>query len=263
MLIISNGAEKSGSTWLASIVLQLIDYRQLPAEFHDARHGSIPTIKPALLDRFLREVDYHSHDYVSKNHFYYEYPLLAQFPDVYVLDIDRDLPDTLVSLFFHGMPNAAESTLDDIRRLYWERGAQVVERLVRYHAVWGRPSSWTYTSSYERLSENPRQEIAAIAAFLRQPLSDDTLERIVRETGFTELAAKLSGIAGMERRFRKGVVGDAKNYLDAAIVEDIRRVAALNAGYPRTPRDEAEFDEACRRHIEQLAPAPAHHAPVR
>jgi hypothetical protein len=254
MLVIANGCNKCGSTWLASIILELVEHKPLPPGFHDARHGSVPTIKPDMLRQFLDEVDYQNETYVTKNHFYDERYLLSRHRNVFVVDIDRDMADMLISFFFHATPQMARASVEEVRRAYWRFGPPVVEYSARYHAIWGRKASWTYQSSYERLREDPRKEIAALAAFLGIPTTPERIERIIDETGFRRLAGKLSGIEGMERRFRKGIVGDHKNYFDEQIIHDIRRIEAENAGYPRTLFQKLDFALQCYRHAGRNRP---------
>lgn len=252
MLVIANGAEKCGSTWLASIVLNLVDHKPLPDRYHDTRFGAIPSIKRGLLRKFLDEADYANDTYVTKNHYYYERGLLSRYQNVYVVDIQRNIADALVSLFFHTKKRMEEwgvqaPDLDDIRNGYWRYGPDVVRQITRYHAVWARRCSWVYVSSYERLKEDPRKEIGAIASFLALEPSPEKIEAVVAETSFDRLSAKLRNVSGYEARFRKGVVGDHKNYFDDAILEDIRRIEAENIGYPRTLVEKLEFAWHCSR----------------
>lgn len=257
MLVIANGANKCGSTWLASILLELVGPRRLPKAFHDDRHGSMPTIQADKITRFLDRVDYKNVDYVSKNHFYYERPLLARYSNVYVIDIERDLPDMLISLLFHATPQMAQASVDEVRAAYWQFGPPIVEYVVRYHAQWA-DLPWAYVSSYERLKNDCPGEIAAIARFLGIDASAARIDAVIRETGFKRLAEKLSGIQGMERRFRKGVVGDHKNYFDDAIVADIKRIEEENKAYPRTWLQRWRFARDCRRFAGRNQPPPYH-----
>jgi hypothetical protein len=255
MLVIANGANKCGSTWLTSIVLELVQPRKLPKAYHDERHGAIPTIRGDMIRRFLDRVDYRNVDYVSKNHFYYERPLLARYSNVYLIDIERDLPDMLISLFFHASPEMAQASVEHVREAYWQFGAPIVEYVVRYHAQWKR-LPWAYMSSYERLKNDCHAEIAAMAAFLKIPTPPERIEAVIRETGFRRLAEKLSGIQGMERRFRKGVVGDHKNYFDEPVLADIRRIEAQNREFPRTWLERCRFALDCRRFGGRNQPPP-------
>jgi hypothetical protein len=248
MLVVANGANKCGSTWLASILLEIIRPESLPAQFHDQRHGSIPTIRTNMLRQFLDEVNYHDNNYVSKNHFFYERRLLSKYPNVRVLDIHRNMADMLVSLFFHSAPQMKSATSEQVKQAYWQYGPPIVEFVARYHSVWGIPSSWTYTSSYERLKADPQGEIRAIASFLGDSLTARRVDEIVESTKFSRLAERLSGIDGMERRFRKGVIGDHKNYFDPAIVEHIRHIEARNASYPCGLYQRVAFACQCYRY---------------
>lgn len=246
MLVISNGAVKSGSTWLANIVIRLVDHRPLPEGFADPNFNTLPVIKGALLHRFLDEVDYHTVNYVSSNHFYHERDLLASYKDVYVLNITRNMPDTLLSLFFHTKAKKQQwgendDYLNDVKSAYWQYGPESVKRITRYHAVWNRPSSWVHVCSYERLRANPMAEIAAIAAFLKLSPSESEIARIVEETSLENLARENASNPELAVRFRRGEVGGHGKYLDPEILADIRRIEAENRDYPATPAEMREF----------------------
>src|SRR6267142_322820 len=268
MLVISNGAMKSGSTWLSGILMKVMDFKPLPEGFHDARFGNIPTIRPELLQKFLDEVDYRNENYFSKNHLYYEYCLLSRYNNVRVLDIDRDVPDTLISLFFHIKKKMTrwglwEESLDDIKNSYREFGPEIVRDIVRYHSVWSKKRRWTYLSSYERLKEDPQTEIAAIASFLGVTLSRERIEFIAQETTLSKLADESRDTPGMDVRFRKGIVGDHRNHFDDAIVQDIRRVEAQNRGYPKSLFQKVDFYLQCRQKAGKNNPFPREPGQIR
>src|SRR5215467_11421225 len=193
MLVIANGADKCGSTWLASIIMEIVQPEPLPSEFEEG-YGPIPAIKPRLIREFLEKVDYEHHNYVSKSHFFYERHLFARYKNVYVVDIHRDMPDMVISLFFHGARRQMEqASLEEIRKAYWQHGPRIVEHIARYHAIWRTKTKWTYLSSYERLKEDPRMEIEAIAAFLKIALTGERIDKIIEDTAFHRLADRLSG----------------------------------------------------------------------
>lgn len=257
MLVIANGAVKSGSTWLAAILLQLVEPKPIPQAFQGP--GSYPSIQRDKLRPFLRDIDYRREHYVSKSHFFYERPLLSRYRDVYVFDITRDIPDTLISLYFHAQKkmkqwNMTDPTLDDVRAGYWRYGAAQVRDLVRYHAVWERPAPWIYVSSFERLKADPHAEIAAMARFLRLPVDAGRIDAIVKATSF-EAMSGASRPAGTDLavRFRKGIVGDSKNYFDEDILRDIRRIEAENAGFPRGLWRRLRFAVECHRKGGQMS----------
>jgi hypothetical protein len=253
MLVISNGAMKSGSTWLTSILMELVKPEPLPEGFHDPRFDEVPTIKRERIREFLDTVDYRGHNYVSKNHFYYEREMLSRYENVYALDIQRDLADTLVSLFFHAKSKmkawkAEDWGLEDIRAAYWEHGPQMAEGIVRYHAVWSPPAPWIYVTSYERLKADTAGEIGNMARFLGLSPPAEEIARIVEATSFKKMAgAERSADSGMDARFRKGVVGDSRNYFDDEILASIRSIEAEYADFPRTPEQKLAFAEESQR----------------
>ncbi|HSR70511.1 MAG TPA: sulfotransferase domain-containing protein [Acidobacteriota bacterium] len=263
MLVISNGAMKCGSTWLTSILREMVDHEPLPEGFHDERFGEVPTIKRLKLKEFLEDVDYHNYNYVSKNHFYYERRLLSRYEDVYVLDIERDLPDTLVSLFFHAKKKLDEWQMDDetlegIKSAYWLYGPKMASGIVRYHAVWRRKAPWVYVSSYERLKADAAKEIGAIGSFLGLDLSDEEIQRIIDATTFKKMANRQRPAdSGMQARFRKGVVGDHKNYFDEKIIADIRRIERENKNYPSTLLEKIDFAFKSFRYAGKIYESPA------
>ncbi len=252
MLVISNGAMKCGSTWLTAILLEMVDHKPLPEGYHDERFGEIPTIRGEKLRQFLNHVDYHNENYVTKNHFYFERPLLSGYRNVKVLDVRRDLADTLVSLFFHVRKKIVEfqedvaPSLEDIKKAYWAHGPEMAAGIARYHAVWSRECPWVYVSSYERLKEDAAKEIKAIGSFLGLPLSDRRIGEIIEATSFKRMAnANRPSDSGMEARFRKGVVGDHKNYFDESILSDIRKIEAENRDFPKSRSEKIDFALEC------------------
>lgn len=243
MLVIANGCGWCGSTWLASILLEAVEPKPLPAGFHDERLDGMPTIKRGMLRTFLDEVDYATENYVAKNNFYYERSLLERYENVFVVDIERDSADMLVSLFFHSSPaKMAAATVEQVRQAYWQVGPVVVEHVARHHAIWGRPCSWVYRSSYERLKAAPEAEIAAIASFLGLALPPARIDAIIQATTIERLAAKWSSNPNLARRFRNGRVGDHRTYFDAAIISHIRQIETDNAGYPRNAAQQQQYE---------------------
>ncbi len=247
MFVIANGAQKSGSTWLANIVVRLVPHQPLPEGYTDPNFSSrLPVIKRERLKEFLDEVDYHSVNYVSSNHFYHEYDLLAAYKDVRVLNITRDMPDTLLSLFFHTRAKMEQwgkhdDRLDDMKAAYWIFGPESVKRITRYHAIWNRPCSWVHVSSYECMKADPVTGIRSIAAFLNLTPSEADIARIIDETSIESQSRANASNPEFAVRFRKGQVGEHQKYVDDDILADIRRIEAENRNYPATEADLLEF----------------------
>ena len=159
-----------------------------------------------MLRRFLDEVDYATVNYVTKNTFFYERRLIEQYPNVYVIDIERDHADMLISLLFAlGAERMNKATIEEVREAYWRLGPAVIGQVTRHHSVWGPPSARLHRASYERLKTMPEDAIGEIASFVGVPLSAERLAAVMHATSLKSLTEKWSGFP---RRFRKGIVGD-------------------------------------------------------
>src|SRR5687768_12681908 len=102
MLVIANGAYKSGSSWLYTIVRELVGGQRVPEayQFPRWRHSAL---HPDRVAAFLDEVDFRSQDFLAKNHLARpdHRELLANRESVRLLNITRDLRDVLVSAYHH------------------------------------------------------------------------------------------------------------------------------------------------------------------
>lgn len=254
MLVIANGCGWSGSTWLASIVVDIVQPKPLPVEFATDGMSGMPQLKRGMLQRFLAEVDFAAETYVTKSNFYYERDLLEQYDHVSIVDIRRNAADVLISMLHHSAPERmATATPEEVRQAYWHVGPPVVEHWARHHAVWRHPCSWVYRVTYERMKAAPAVEIEAIANFLGRPLSQARLQAIMQATTVSRLAERYGEI---KQRFRKGLVGAHKQYFDDAILRDIDRIEAENAEYPATAAEMREFADEREMYLDRPGPHP-------
>ena len=137
MLLVCNGAQKSGSTWLYNILTWLIECRAPDARYLTG-NGKNPCIRPDMFGLFLQSVDISSDHYISKNHLAQPElrDLLVSNEDVYVFDIERDPKDVAVSSYYdaknrHGYTGSFE-------KYYWTQGRELVAELAAYHSLWAR-----------------------------------------------------------------------------------------------------------------------------
>jgi hypothetical protein len=224
MLVIANGAPKSGSTWLFNILRHLKQFAEVPREFLlDPTNPNSELIYERLPD-FLREVDSGSRNYLLKNHFgeAHQRDLILATPHVRVVNIKRDIKDAVVSWYYHEM--RARDVRIPFARYYWRRGRYDAERIRRYHAVWEEArDERVLFSSYEALKNDFASEVRRIAAFVEAPLSKADLER-VREMTSMERLRERYGDSGDIKFFRKGESGDWKNHFGRFSLRDITRV---------------------------------------
>lgn len=219
MLIVCNGAFKSGSTWLYNIVRELTHGEAPPAEFLNPEWRN-PSIDPAKLKALLAALK-PSDNFVVKNHFNTreQRDTLLAHPDVRVLNITRDLRDMSVSAYYHvRRVNGYEG---DFTRYYWETGRATLLSVDRYHRLWQVASPKAYTASYERLHADFAGQVREIAAFLGVTATDDQLARLQGETSLNALRQRYGETEADDKFFRKGVVGDWQNHLTTEIKADI------------------------------------------
>lgn len=219
MLIVCNGAFKSGSTWLYNIVRELTGGEAPPVEYLNPEWRN-PSIDPAKLDALLAALR-PSDNFVVKNHFNSreQRDSLLAHPDVRVLNITRDLRDMLVSAYYH--VRRVNGYDGDFTRYYWETGRATMLSVDRYHRLWKVVSPKVYTASYERLHADFGGQVREIAAFLSVPATDEQIARLRGETSLDALRQRYGEAEAGDKFFRKGVVGDWQNHLTPEIKADI------------------------------------------
>lgn len=235
MLVICNGAIKSGSTWLYNILVNLVDLERPPDWYLTANsraRQSNPCIRPDMLAEFLATEDHHSVDYISKNHLARteHRDLVLSYNSVFVFDIERDVRDVVVSSYYdarnrHGYGGT-------FSEYYWDEGRYTADRVIRYHGVWRDAGDRFCMASYEGLHEDFAAEVRRIGATLGVALDDDRIERLREQTSMGQLRRRYQDheLYRGDRFFRKGVVGDWRNHFDEPMADDIQRIEIKGIG---------------------------------
>jgi hypothetical protein len=232
MLLVCNGAYKSGSTWLFRILQHMTGFQGVPAAYA-APGWAGNGIHPPLLQRFLSRENYRDENFIIKAHFFEHYHQLLGRRHLKIVNIRRDTRDVVVSAYFYERLKAAgreESAVD----YYHRRGRKVARMVVQYNRLWhGVPE--TYMSSYEALHSDFDGELKRLAAFVGVGIGDDDVQRLRRDTSLESLKAKYDerSADGSRSFFRKGVIGDWREHLTPQIVADIERIEQQGAEYPR------------------------------
>jgi hypothetical protein len=232
MLVVCNGAIKSGSTWLYNILAHLLPYSPPPGEYLTHKNPKHPCIRPERFADFLSREDYVRQNYLTKNHLdgAQHRQLLLSRPDVFVFDIERDPRDVIVSHYFHeSFRNGYEGSFHDF---YWSIGRVDVAKLIRYHALWRDAGPRVYISSYETLHADFSAEARRIAAVLGIELTDAAVEELREKTSLGTLRKEYQSEPRFEGKkfFRKGTTGDWKNHMDDAMLADMRRIEERGIG---------------------------------
>lgn len=226
MLVICNGAIKSGSTWLFNVLKVLTNPQDPPRHYLTNRSEKSPCIRPELLASYLASEDYRSQNFISKNHLNRpeQRNLLSQYDDVYVFDIERDPKDVIVSNYYHDcFRNGYKGSFADY---YWTQGREVAGMLADYHNLWRGGHPRFYVSSYEKLHREFADEVRRIAAVLGVRIDAEAVETVRERTSIKTLREDYKEdprYAG-EKFFRKGEVGDWRNHFDAGMLDDVGRI---------------------------------------
>ncbi len=225
MLIIANGAFKSGSTWQYRILKELTGFEDIPEAY---QAGWInPSIDMNTIERFLNEVDITSNNYLAKNHIesIMMRDMVLKNEHVRIFNIERDIRDVLVSAYHHKMrTHDIELSFADYMA---EDGFQIARHVLSYHRMWNAPQSRRYfIGSYEALHHDFENEVRAMADFLNIAVSDEQLQSIHEKTSIQQLrvAYNEDDKSTNDRFFRKGEIGDWVNYFDESLLEQLQRV---------------------------------------
>lgn len=223
MLVVANGAFKSGSTWLFHVVRDMTGYGPVPTAYlnSDWKH---PSILPEKLQSLLETVDLTKHHYLVKNHF--DTPeqraLLLAYPDVRVLNIRRDPRDVVVSAYYH-MQNF-QGYEGSFEHYYWSHGRHIADKVRRYHELWSPEPGRIYVSAFERLKSAFEDECRALGTFLGIGLTDEDIAAIAESTAIDRRRRKQQTAEGRPAFFRGGRVGDWKAHLTPLMLADLERI---------------------------------------
>ncbi|MCS4174840.1 sulfotransferase domain-containing protein [Salinibacter ruber] len=220
MLVVSNGAFKSGSTWLFNIARSITQFPPPPESYLNPEWEN-PSIHPNELKALLAEEPLEEVDYLVKNHFGSrdERDLLLKNEHVRVLNITRDLRDVVVSAYYHYRREEGYDV--PFKQYYWKRGRYVAKKVREYHSVWDVPSSRVYLSSFKELKKNFAEECERIGALLGYELSVTQIQNVKDETSIQSLRKAYDN----DDFFRNGKRGDWQNHLTARMEKDVSRIA--------------------------------------
>lgn len=249
MLIVCNGAAKSGSTWLYNIVAGLVQSEPPDSAFltNSKKH---PAIRPERLAEYIATGEFAHRDVVTKAHYGSEAlrAVLLSHPDVRVLDMTRNLYDVIVSSYYDACRR--DGFAGDFRSFYWFEGRSLADYLLNYHRLWGDGHAQVFVTAFERLKEDFADEVRKIGEFLGHVPDHQRIELLAEGTQIDRLRHKYNDSRELPF-FRKGIVGDWKNHFDDRMLADIRAIEAEGLG----SMDLIELGNRVRRRVHQLLPS--------
>jgi len=224
MLVVANGAQKSGSTWLFNMIQNMHDFADVPEEFLLDKDNPNSEIVYERLPEFLGALDFSSTDYLLKNHFgqVEQRDAILGTKDTLVVNIKRDLKDAIVSAYYYTMKLSNQKR--SFENYYWNEGRYLAGNMKRYHHAWESfPSSRVLLVSYERLITDPIVEVMGIGRFLGFDVTQDKARQVLDATSMKKLREKYSD-EGEIKFFRKGTMGDWENHFKGAALEDTQEI---------------------------------------
>ncbi len=226
MLVVANGAPKSGSTWLFNIIQRMNEFSDVPEEFLLDRENPNSEIVYERLSEFLEDVDFSGTDYLLKNHFgkIEQRDAILGAQDTLVVNIKRDLKDAIVSAYYYNMKLSNKRR--SFENFYWREGRYLADNLKRYHQTWeSYPSSRVLLVSYERLKAEPVVEVMGIGRFLGLNTTKAAAEQALNATSMEKLREKYDD-GGEIKFFRKGTTGEWEKHFRGLALQDIQEIDA-------------------------------------
>ncbi|MBP1464233.1 sulfotransferase domain-containing protein [Candidatus Chloroploca sp. M-50] len=226
MIIVANGAPKSGSTWLFHIARELTNFGPPPAEYASPKWISHPIygLSPAHLARFLADAGNRSANVLLKNHFgqKHQRDLLFSHPQVRVLNIKREIRDVVVSAYYHRVlttGHADNEVFADFPTYYWQKGRKIAQRVLDYQIIWDVRSARYTCVTYTGLRTDFTGEVQRIGDFLDVSVTAARIEQIRQLTSPAALTERY-GYSDLNR-FRQGEEGEWRSHFNADIEADI------------------------------------------
>ena len=226
--ILVNGSPKTGTTWMVKLINSIPGYQEIGNFNGDLKQ--------------YRGVDpgdvVHGHDWYTDK--------LAQIfleNGIKVVLMIRDPRDQLVSRVFHvrrvdthtWSEQFAGANLDEAIMLCIEgrNGLPGTRTMIELTQSWLESDFNLVSVRYEDLIKDTEKEFRRVLGFLEINLTDSLITSIIERNQFERLSggrrfwrqARQQGQADPESHFRKGIVGDWKNYLKESHKSRFKEVA--------------------------------------
>lgn len=225
MIIICNGAPKSGSSWLVQIAKSLPGAMPVPENVQNPKFNNSSLRDECVFD-FLNGPAAEGL-YYSKHHWRDEawHREVLAHPNVRMLNIVRDVRDVIVSFYYH---NVRMGRTDAPFELFFKRsGASLARKNAEYHRFWHEKAPEPLLVSYEGLKFQFDTVIAAILDYLDIP-SVPSLRHSLMRTDALHKESRLE--TGDGKFWRKASIADWQNHLTQKMQREIHDVC-IETGY--------------------------------
>ena len=226
--ILVNGSPKTGTTWMVKLINSIPGYQEIGNFNGDLKQYR--GVKPGDV--------VHGHDWYTDK-------LARIFHEngINVVLMIRDPRDQLVSRVFHVRrvgthawnEELAGTNLDEAIMLCIEgrNGLPGTRTMIELTQSWLESDFDLLSVRYEDLIEDTEKEFRRVLGYLDIDLPDSLINSIIERNQFERLSggrrfwrqARQQGQADPESHFRKGIVGDWKNYLKESHKSRFKEVA--------------------------------------
>lgn len=237
MLIICNGAFKSGSSWLHAILVELdivknLNLQKVPNKYTNDIN-SPTTIIESQLGNFLLIEDYSLNNYLTKAHFFKKKTLRRKYPeDVKFLFIERDMRDAITSHYFH-MINQYRYKLSFAFYYFFigrYKAFEIALFTYRCKKFRGEENFFHFSDLISNFEATVRKIALSIGI---TEISDEEIKQIKEQTTLDKLREELkkgnisyypTNKDDNWKLFREGKVGSWRKFFKARHVKDIDRI---------------------------------------
>ena len=236
MLIICNGAFKSGSSWLHAVLIELLKIQNVSlSRVPDSYTNDInsPTkIIESKLDDFVLNESFDHKTYITKSHFFKESTLSSPYPkNVKFIFVDRDMKDAIVSHYYH---IKHKFRINVSFNLYYKiLGKYKAYEIYLFNKRCKRYFGEDHFISYHDLKNRFSDSIDKLCSILDlKKLDYSEIEDLMRETTIDKLRERSrtgqsqyypSKRKDNWKQFRKGKEGDWIHYFSDNSLSHIRR----------------------------------------
>ena len=211
MLVVNNGAPKSGTTWVQKMLARILVYKP-PAKRWRRTDWYTPSIRPDDLQSFLSKTDFASQTYLFKAHFKPELAPVLIRKNVVVISCARSIPDMVLS-FYHHQKRLGKTDLS-LNDWVSQHGLEVARNRIDYLEGW---APYCPTMHFEMMYSDPAGSALRLAQIVNSPLSEEAIREVGRSTQNTPDKGVREG-----HHVRTGKPGASREELDPAMFEALQ-----------------------------------------
>jgi len=179
MLILNNGAPKSGTTWIQSILRSVPEVSFPDPKWQNGNKN--PSIARDRISEYFQSDEWRKNNVLVKMHEKYDDDLsFIADPEIRVVITYRNLPDSVVSWYHHQL-RLGKTTADQKNDWLESEGRRYCVRIISQRLSWiDKPN--TLLMRYEDMIADPATKIFDLLAFCGLPVSHKIASEMAQKT---------------------------------------------------------------------------------